>query len=94
MGVVAVAGLLFLTWKRITIPDLGNAGERLFPDAAILDRLTFVCAAMLGLALADRFVQRVVDIGLAKPIRVTASLATARLRRRRQRLRKASSKPS
>jgi hypothetical protein len=28
MGVVAVVGLLFLMWKRITVPELGNASER------------------------------------------------------------------
>lgn len=69
VGMVALAGILLLSWKRITMPDLGNAAVQLFPDAEILDSLIVVCAALWGLVLADRFVQRFIDFVLVDPVR-------------------------
>lgn len=70
MDLVAVSGLLFLMWKRTTIPAIGNAHEQLFPGAAVLDNLIVVCAAMLGLMLSDRFVQRLLDLLVVRPFSV------------------------
>lgn len=67
MGVAAAAGLLLLLWMRLTAPEVGNTNEKLFPDAELLDDLMAVCMAMLGLMLADRFVQRLIDIIVIKP---------------------------
>lgn len=69
MGATAVTGLLVLAWKRVSIPALENAAEKLFPDAGILDDLIVVCAVMLGLMLADRFFQRLIDFARHRPSR-------------------------
>jgi hypothetical protein len=70
MGMAAVAGLALLLWKRATIPTNGHAGEELFPDAELLNELMVVCLVLLGLALADRYARRVIDLVVVKPYRM------------------------
>ncbi len=67
MGVAAAAGLLLLLWMRFTVPEVESTAEKLFPDAELLDDLMAVSIAMLGLMLADRFIQRLIDVIAIKP---------------------------
>lgn len=70
MGTAAIAGLLVFIWKRVTVPTLGQDVQELFPDAELLNELIFVCVVMLGLALSDRYVQRVIDYVVIRPFRM------------------------
>lgn len=69
MFAAAVTGLMLFLWMRATIPALGNAGQELFPDAELLNDLILICLVMLGLALADRHVQRIIDFVVVRPYR-------------------------
>lgn len=68
MGAAAFAGLLLLLWKRVTVPAHGT-GQELFPDAELLNELIVMCVVMLGLVLADRHLQYVMDLLLVRPWR-------------------------
>jgi hypothetical protein len=68
MGAAAFAGLLLFLWKRVTVPAHG-VGQEIFPDAELLNELIVMCVVMLGLVLADRHLQYVIDLLLARPCR-------------------------
>lgn len=69
MLLASIAGLALFAWKRITIPVLGTGGQEIFPDAALLNELLVVCGVILSLALADRYVQLVIDAVIVNPFR-------------------------
>lgn len=67
MIVAAAVSLGLFVWKRIMVPALGAGGQDVFPDAALLNELIVVCIVLLGLALADRYVQIVIDTIIVRP---------------------------
>ncbi|AMO99578.1 hypothetical protein CAter10_1828 [Collimonas arenae] len=69
MIVAAAASLVFLIWKRVTVPALSTGGQELFPDAGLLSELIVVAVVLLGFALADRYVQIVIDAIVVRPFR-------------------------
>jgi hypothetical protein len=74
MGVVAISGLLLFLWKRATIPAITPTGHSLFPDAELLNSLILVCILLLGLVLADRHVQSIINVLIVRPFQRIARL--------------------
>jgi hypothetical protein len=58
--VAASTALAIFLWKRATVPSQ-VAGQKLFPDAELLNSLIAICVVLLCLALADRYVPRLLS---------------------------------
>ncbi len=66
MGATSIVGLTFFLLKRATAPVLNHTGQAVFPDAQLLNELIVVCIVLFGLTLADRYIQRGIEMSIVK----------------------------